>query len=180
MQNFSTDLRGFLKARIDRASMLQIAHLTGVLATIDEPIEVIGLRQPSSDLLVPDWKVLNEHEALDRTTGLIWLRDYVSGRKRAWKPAIQAASEVQVGGHVWRAPSIREQLSIVEYERRDPAYDNTVLRGGSDAVWTATELKSSGPSSPSGCAWVVYFNYGTSYYYYQGNECFVRAVRSSQ
>jgi hypothetical protein len=51
----------------------------------------------------------------DNTTGLVWTRESVAGGIRNWKDSIEAASKVDFGGHKWRAPTITELLSLVNY-----------------------------------------------------------------
>lgn len=109
-------------------------------------------------------------QVLDRDTQLIWLADPLD--RAPWKEAVANAAKCTAGGHAWRAPTIREQLSLVDYERFDPAIDTTFFRGESAWFWTSTP----DASSPGGCAWGVSFYYGYAYYYGQGLRGFVRPV----
>jgi hypothetical protein len=111
-------------------------------------------------------------QVLDRETGLIWLADPLA--RAPWKKAIAAAAECAEGGFAWRAPTIREQLSLVDYERFDPAIDTTFFRGEAAWFWTSTP----DASSPGAFAWFVAFSGGYAYYDDQGSRGFVRPVRS--
>jgi hypothetical protein len=111
-------------------------------------------------------------QVLDRETNLIWLADPIA--RAPWKKAVANAAACEHGGFAWRAPTIREQLRLVDYERFDPAIDTTFFRGESAWFWTSTP----DASSPRGFAWYVNFNYGGAYYYYQSYSGFVRPVRS--
>lgn len=108
----------------------------------------------------------------DNETGLVWLADPLA--RAPWKKAVSAAAECDVGGHDWRAPTIRELLSLVDYERFDPAIDTAFFRSASSWFWSSTP----DASSPGGCAWVVHFGYGDADYSYQSGKGFVRPVRS--
>jgi hypothetical protein len=66
-------------------------------------------------------------QVLDRNTQLIWCADPLD--RAAWKQALSAAAGHTLGGFAWRAPDIREQLSIVDYTRFNPAFDPTYFRG---------------------------------------------------
>lgn len=110
----------------------------------------------------------------DARTGLIWSRATLSGGRRNWKDAQKAAAACTLGGFSdWRLPTVQELLSIVDYERPEPAID-PVFECAHTWYWTSTPLA----SSPSDYAWVVNFSFGNSYWGGRGNEGFVRAVRS--
>ena len=112
----------------------------------------------------------------DARTGLIWSRATLPGGRRNWKDAQKAAAACTLGGFSdWRLPTVQELLSIVDYERTEPAID-PVFECEDSWYWTSTPLA----SSPSDCSWIVDFSYGGSHWYYQGNEGFVRAVRPGQ
>jgi hypothetical protein len=114
----------------------------------------------------------NWSQVLDRQTQLIWCADPLD--RAAWKQALAAAAAHTLGGFAWRAPDIREQLSIVDYTRFNPAFDPTYFRGDADGYWTSTP----DPSSPESGAWYVHFDYGYSDLYYQYLRLWVRPVRS--
>ena len=112
-------------------------------------------------------------QVLDRETGLIWLAGYASFTRLPHAKAMEAAAAVNVGGHVWRAPTIKEQLSIVDYDRSAPAFDTSFFHGDSTWCWTSTPFA----GSPSDYAWFVTFTYGYADYYYRNLQGLVRAVR---
>jgi hypothetical protein len=105
-------------------------------------------------------------------TQRIWCADPLG--RATWKQALSAAAAHALGGHIWRAPTIREQLSIVDYTRFDPAFDSTYFRGEPSSYWTSTP----GPSSPESYAFFVYFYYGDSGIGSQYHRLWVRPVRS--
>jgi hypothetical protein len=114
----------------------------------------------------------NWSQVLDRQTQLIWCADPLG--RAAWKQALNVAAAHTLGGFAWRAPDIREQLSIVDYTRFDPAFDSTYFRGEPSGYWTSTP----DPSSPESYAFYVNFNHGLSDIYYQSSRLWVRPVRS--
>ena len=110
-------------------------------------------------------------------TRLIWtaapLRD---GADLTHAEAIQAATEVRLLGHSdWRAPSVRELLSIIDYERFDPAVDPAHFKGPYGWTWTGTIAK-----APAGCAWGVGLDVGGSDRDPQGDRGHALAVRAGQ
>jgi len=111
-------------------------------------------------------------QVLDRETNLAWLADPLDAAP--WKKAIAAAGKCDVGGFIWRAPTIREQLSLVDYERFNPAIDTTFFRCPSEWFWTSSPWA----SSPGSFAWFVGFDGGAATYSPHGGKCFVRPVRS--
>jgi hypothetical protein len=111
-------------------------------------------------------------QVLDRNTQLIWCADPLD--RAVWKQALSAAAAHTLGGFAWRAPDIREQLSIVDYTRFNPAFDPTYFRGDADGYWTSTP----DPSSPESYAFYVGFYYGLSGILSQDARLWVRPVRS--
>ena len=112
----------------------------------------------------------------DARTGLIWSRATLPGGRRNWTDAQKAPAACTLGGFSdWRLPTVQELLSIVDYERTEPAID-PVFECEDSWYWTSTPLA----SSPSDYAWDVNFGSGHSLWYYQDFEGFVRAVRPGQ
>jgi hypothetical protein len=114
----------------------------------------------------------NWSQVLDRQTQLVWCADPLD--RAAWKKVLGAAAAHTLGGFAWRAPDIREQLSIVDYTRFAPAFDPTYFRGDLGGYWTSTP----GPSSPESFAFYVGFYSGYSNIYLQDHRMWVRPVRS--
>jgi hypothetical protein len=118
-----------------------------------------------------------DHVAVyDSKTGLTWMADVVPGGERPWAQAMEASAAVTLFGKSdWRAPTIQELLSIVDYERYDPAVDTEYFKGPFGYTWSSTVAK-----APSGYAWFVYLGDGYSYRYNQTYDYHVRAVRADQ
>jgi hypothetical protein len=116
---------------------------------------------------------INGDTVTDRTTDLTWSRGNVGGKHLNWADAKKACEALSLCGHKdWRLPTIQELLTLVDYERKEPAID-PAFQCESNWYWTSTAAA----SSPSGCAWVVYFSGGTSSWGSRDYELCVRAVR---
>jgi len=117
-------------------------------------------------------------QVLDRETGLIWMADTVgAGTPYKWSEAKVAAASVRIGKHSdWRLPTIKELLSLVDYERFSPAIETAFFKAESSWYWSSTPVA----SSPAGYAWSVNFSYGGAYVYNQSSTAFVRAVRAAR
>ena len=75
----------------------------------------------------------------------------------------------------WRMPTAEELFALADRSRHSPAIDTDAFptcKGG--WYWSSTV----DASSPSGCAWYVYFYDGGAYYDHQNYNGRVRAVRS--
>jgi Asp-tRNA(Asn)/Glu-tRNA(Gln) amidotransferase A subunit family amidase len=112
-----------------------------------------------TELAIPDshWKF-----TLDQETGLVWtdtLGDLEDGQTH--EASMKIAEAHQVNGVSFVAPTIRQQLSIIDYERYDPAVDTRFFRGPYGWHWTRTRaVKKDG--SPSDYAWAVLLGGGSS------------------
>jgi hypothetical protein len=111
---------------------------------------------------------------LDTTTGLEWSADAIATNAMTWDNAKQAVVNANVAGHNdWRLPTVQELLTLVDYERRDPAINTDLFTCKSSYYWSSTPCASS-----SGYAWGVYFYYGDSGWCGVDYWAFVRAVRA--
>lgn len=173
MKNLSNELKGVIGRHLQVAGPRQVLAIASALCLEDAPAAGV---QSVVQSIRSRFEVIDNDQALDHETGLIWLRDHVPGGKRNWKDSLAAAASMTVGGHKWRAPTIREQLSIVDYTRVNPAFDTDVFRGAADWVWTSTP----DCESPGDYAWYVYFYDGYSNRSFQSYYGFVRAVRVGQ
>jgi hypothetical protein len=115
-------------------------------------------------------------QVLDRESGLIWAADTIGARCN-WAQAKSAASAVRIGEHAdWRLPTIKELLSLVDYERFSPAIDTAFFKCESNWYWSITP----DASSPGGFAWSVFFDSGDADFSGQSYAAFVRPVRSAR
>lgn len=119
-----------------------------------------------------------EHVAVhDTRTGLTWSRRGFGSGRMNWKDADAACRALDLAGHQdWRLPTIQELLSIVDYERSEPAIDTSFFDCESAWYWTSTPAA----ASPADFVWFVYFGDGYSSWDYRGYGFLVRAVRPGQ
>ena len=89
------------------------------------------------------------------------------GSKLNWANAIRACAEL---GYRWRLPTLPELLSLVDYEKKNPATMLPNMR--SSCYWSATP----NVNYTSG-VWLVDFNYGYDGGDYESSNGYVRAVR---
>lgn len=113
---------------------------------------------------------------IDTRTNLMWAVEVL--KRQTWKKAQASATELAIAGFKdWRLPSVEELFLLADRTRHDPAIDtNFFPKTPSDWFWTSTPAA----WSPSGYAWIVYFDGGNSSWGGQGNEFRVRAVRAGQ
>ena len=122
-----------------------------------------------------------EHVAVyDRSTGITWAADPLEGGKAMnHEAAMNACNGLDLLGlKDWRAPTITELLSIVDYGRSDPAVDPAHFKGPFTWTWTSTPYA----GNPSGAAWGVSFGLGLSSWsgHYNSSGLRARAVCSGQ
>lgn len=172
MESLSQELRGVIEKRVRAASPQEVLTIASALCT-EEP--VYGMSFTSSQPLAR-FETRGD-VVLDRRTGLMWSRENLPGGRMNWAAAKQAAEKCALAGYTdWRLPSIRELLSLVDYERHEPAIDTTVFKCDAAWYWSSTPLA----SSPGGCAWFVNFGYGSANWDGQDGGGFVRACRPGQ
>jgi hypothetical protein len=113
----------------------------------------------------------------DRKTGLEWTAVPLEGGKEMnHADAMKACTAVQLLGHKdWRAPTIHELLSIVDYDLYDPAVPKAHFKGPYGWTWTSTPFKGN-----SGAAWFVSLGSGDSGWSGYDSRFLARAVRAGQ
>lgn len=113
----------------------------------------------------------------DRKTGLTWSAGpLLAGKDMNYADAMKACAALDLLGQKdWRAPTIEELLSIVDYTRCDPAVDTDYFEGPFGWAWSSTLAK-----APAGGAWGVSLSNGYSYRLNTDGTNRVRAVRAGQ
>lgn len=109
-----------------------------------------------------------------------WVRDLEL--KIDWAPSYEnkmnfAQAVDYCGAHAGRLPSIKELLSIIDYEKSEPAV-NTDFFGGTkhdDYYWSGTKV-----AGGQHCAWCVSFRFGNVFDGNMDYSNYVRPVRASQ
>ena len=85
----------------------------------------------------------------DHQTGLEWSAGIIG--ESSWTDAQKlAAGCTLLGKRDWRLPTVQELLTLVDYERCDPAVDPAFFRGPFGWTWSGTPA-----AGASGCAWSV-------------------------
>jgi hypothetical protein len=112
-------------------------------------------------------------QVLDRSTGLIWTAEG-NDACLSWMDAKTSAAGVHVGGRDdWRLPTITELLSIVDYERFEPAVDTNFFRAQRSFYWTASPVA----AAPVEFAWLIGFGSGNCLIDFQSYRAYARWVR---
>ncbi len=119
----------------------------------------------------------------DNVTGLIWEVKTTANMDATmtWASAATYAGTANsaglCGSHSgWRVPTRRELLSIVHRGSYRPAIDTNYFPN--TASWSYWSSDISAPSSAS--VWSVKFDVGNTYAHFQGDDDYVRLVRSGQ
>jgi hypothetical protein len=113
----------------------------------------------------------------DWEKNLTWTRKPLECGAVSWKDAKTAASNYRLfGADGWRLPTLRERISIIDYDKFGPALYPEFDAGGASYEWTSTP----DAESPSGCAWLVGLHFGFVLRGLQTSRYYVRAVRAGQ
>ena len=112
----------------------------------------------------------------DPKTGLEW--SPTLGERVNWKQAKKVAEAYRGGGHAdWRLPTIEELITLIDFSRFNPAANTELFSDMKpNFYWSGTP----DASSPSVCAWLVFFSHGLVDWGGQDFTAFVRAVRGSR
>jgi len=113
---------------------------------------VATLPQPKASRFIDN----GDGTVTDKETNLVWMKED-DGKERKWEEAKQYCEKL---GNGWRLPTIKELISIIDYERHDPAIDPIFTNTKSSYYWSSTPH-----ASYSDVAWGVYFgNGGVNYW----------------
>jgi hypothetical protein len=173
MQSLTSELKQVIGRRLETASSSEILEIVSQLCANEEPVDFeFSINLPQ---LRPRFITLDEMVE-DTTTGLIWTQNDI-GERHHWAGAKTAAGALTIGGFTdWRLPTIKEILTLVDYDRSWPSIDTVFSTCKPDWYWSSDPLA----SSPGDFAWLVDFNGGNSGYDSQFYGGLVRAVRSRQ
>lgn len=190
MASLALKLKDVIARHIDEASPAEVARIVGSLAGAngaaeiplhrDAPAVIMGGR--FSRIGADGRQILDpqdgDHVAVhDAAWNLTWSRRNVGSGRMNWKDADAACRSLVLAGHRdWRLPTIQELLSIVDYERSEPAIDTSLFDCEPSWYWTSTPVA----ASPAVYAWVVGFSVGASPWTLRDYVFFVRAVRPGQ
>ena len=124
------------------------------------------------DLLKSD----DNKTVLDTSSNLQW-QDDVSSVSKTWTEAIAYCEDLTLEEYSdWRLPNRNELLSIVDYNKYNPAIKEDVFTHiTSSYCWSSTTY-----ASNTSYAWRINFNNGGTYNYDKTNSTYVRCVRGRQ
>ena len=170
MTTLSNELRGVIESRLRSASPAQVLAIASALCSteieIAQAVPVTASRFETRNDVV-----------IDHHTGLMWDRKTMPGGRMPWAKAKEACSLYDLGGYNdWRLPTIRELLSLVDYERHEPAIDTSTFQCESAWYWSSTPYN----PSPGDYARGVGFYDGYALWFGQDGGGFVRACRAGQ
>lgn len=182
MNAFTTDLRELVSRHLSKASPGALMMLAEALTDDEAPVEIAlapKSRAAGFENLDEDGMItVADHVAVYQySTELIWTAGpLLDGKDLTHAEAVKAAAAVDLlGKKDWRLPTIRELLSIVDYERCEPAVDPKHFRGPYGYTWSSTLAK-----APAGYAWYVNLDNGNSNRYRQDYQYRALAVRAGQ
>lgn len=182
MKALAQDIRKLLADRIQSASAADLfAIATSICANDESPPAVAVVassgRYTKLDLhgrvtLGVDWVAVHDAE-----TNLIWTRGPLECGELNWKDAMAAAGNYRLfGKEDWRAPTVKEYVSIFDYSKFGPVVDKEYFTSTGAWEWTSQV----DAESPSDCAWSVYLRNGLVSRDGQTAHIRVRAVRAGQ
>ncbi len=107
----------------------------------------------------------------DKETGLMWAKAG-SEKELNFEGAKNYCKNLKLAKHKdWRLPTIKELISIIDYEKYRPAID-PIFQCESSWYWSGTKF-----AVDSGCAWIVSFGNGSVGWGYRSYYGYVRPVR---
>ena len=163
---------------LKKVSLIVLMMVLGVQALYAEKGEkgkALQAKKDASKLL--RWQ--REGEVVtDTKLGLTWQdNSAVKNTKKRWKVAKKYCQNLSIEGYSdWRLPSYDELLTIVDYDKYNPAIMPSFKNvSTSDLYWSSSVYV-----SDSQYAWIVLFKDGYTDYFYLTNEYYVRCVRGRQ
>jgi hypothetical protein len=188
MKALANDIRKLLAERIQHAPAADIFAIAGAICANDEGSQLIH-GEPMKFAVATDLPRFTHYDVngrvitsggiavYDRETDLTWTRAPLECGSVPWKDALKACENYGLFGKTdWRAPTVKERVSIVDYSKVGPALYSEFDAGGASWEWTSTP----DAEDPSGYAWLVYLHDGGVNRYLQTLHYHVRAVRAGQ
>jgi len=105
----------------------------------------------------------------DTETNLVWQKNHAG--PMSWQDAMDYASKLELAGYDdWRLPTIKELLTLVDYDKYIPA--SAFPNIPTEWFWSSSSYA---PNSVY--AWAVNFSYGGVYVDAKNRDYYVRCVR---
>jgi hypothetical protein len=149
-----------------------------ILPSASASVATLGVSEPFTNLDALGKPTAGDHVAVYQAeSGLIWTAaPLLGGKDLTHAEALKAAADLDLlGKRDWRAPTIKELLSLIDYARYDPAVDPKHFKGPYGWTWSSTIAK-----APAGCAWCVNLDVGFSSRFHQDDRFRALAVRAGQ
>ena len=111
---------------------------------------------------------------LDKANAIYW-QDTPFSQKSSqdWDDAVAYCHSLNLNNlTAWRLPTFKELLSIVDYDRVDPAINPVFSYVQDNTYWTSTDF-----SATRSRAWTIDFRTGKTYYSYKTTNHAVRCVK---
>jgi len=129
--------------------------------------------QPATSSDFTTQTISGEVVVKDSTTGLMWQKEYVTGK--TWQQALKYCEDSTYAGYSdWRLPNKNELASLLDPGKSGAPYSNFPDMP-SDWFWS-----SSTSYYNTNIAWGVHFNDGGVSYYYKTYNYYVRCVRNNE
>ncbi len=111
----------------------------------------------------------------DKETNLTWMKQD-DGKCRKWEEAKKycESNEAKLPGEGWRLPTVKELISLVDYDKHSPAIDPLFLGTKSSYYWSSTTY-----AYDSVGAWYVSFSNGYVNWFSLVSGHYVRPVRQN-
>lgn len=199
MRGLNTSLRALLGQGLQSASRGQLLRVAEALLE-EEPAAAAAIpaklstadgryQRVTADMVVGSLTDITDDAwryTRDQETDLVWthvLGDTESGQP--WEGSMKIAQLPRALGMTedprvaFEAPDIRQLLSIIDYERYDPAVNPQAFRGPYGWHWTKTLCKRN-DGKPAEYAWAVDLDVGNTLRYHRSYHFRVRACCPSQ
>jgi hypothetical protein len=186
MNALARDIRKLLADRIQNAPAADLFAIATSICANDELTSGKPMRPVATVTDLPRFTQYDLHGAVvpsggiavhDAETNLTWTVTPLECGSVPWKDALKACSNHRLfGKEDWRAPTLKERISIIDYSKFGPALYSEFSAGSASYEWTSTP----DAESPSGFAWGVYLHSGSVCRYPQSAHGCVRAVRAGQ
>ena len=110
----------------------------------------------------------------DKANAIYWQDNtFTQKSSEDWNDAVAYCQALKLDGYsTWRLPTFKELLSIVDFNRVDPAINPVFSYVYNNTYWTSTTF-----SATRSRAWTIDFRTGKTYYSYKTTNHAVRCVK---
>ncbi len=151
-----------------------ISSLAKRISEIEKKVDGLAARLPEPEK--PSRFIDNKDGTVtDKETNLTWMKQD-DGKRRKWEEAKKycEGNQAKLPGEGWRLPTVKELISIVDYDKYGPAIDPIFTETQTSYYWSSTPY-----AGASGYAWIVFFGDGDVYWVGMDGGYHVRPVRQN-